>query len=96
MREVDIDLSSAKPRLLTTDLARRSSLLVTMGCGERCPVVPGMQREDWPLEDPKGQPIERVRAIRDEIRERVAELIDRNGWAREVRTREPGPLSTTR
>jgi arsenate reductase (thioredoxin) len=96
MREVGIDLSRAMPRLLTSELAENASLLVTMGCGERCPVVPGLAREDWPLQDPKGQSIALVRAIREKIRERVVGLIDRNGWAREVGTREPGPGSTIR
>jgi len=81
MREVGIELSQSTPRLLTDELARSSCLLVTMGCGERCPVVPGLPREDWALEDPKGQPVTRVRAIRDAIRERVLELIDRHRWA---------------
>jgi arsenate reductase len=75
MREVEIDLSSAKPRLLTEELARDADLLITMGCGDACPAVPGLQRDDWPLPDPKGQPIERVRAIRDEIRSRVGKLV---------------------
>jgi arsenate reductase len=68
-------LSSAKPRLLTEELARDADLLITMGCGDACPAVPGLQRDDWPLPDPKGQPIERVRAIRDEIRSRVGKLV---------------------
>lgn len=76
MNEVGIDLSSAQPTLLTDELAAASSLLVTMGCGEACPAVPGLRREDWPLEDPKGMPVERVREIRDEVRERVVELIE--------------------
>jgi len=75
MREIGIDLSSAKPRLLTEELARGASLLVTMGCGDACPAVPGLRRNDWPLRDPKGQPPELVRAIRDEIRDRVARLV---------------------
>jgi arsenate reductase len=53
-----------------------------MGCGEQCPVVPGLRREDWPLEDPRGKPIERVRQIRDEVRGLVAELLRRQGWLR--------------
>lgn len=77
MREVGIDLSHVKPTLLTDELAREASLLVTMGCGEACPHVPGLAREDWPLEDPKGKPIERVREIRDEIRKRVEALVAR-------------------
>ncbi|MBX3189703.1 MAG: arsenate reductase ArsC [Labilithrix sp.] len=71
MREVGVDLGHAKPALLTDELARSASLLVTMGCGEACPVVPGSKREDWPLEDPKGRPLDEVRRIRDEIAARV-------------------------
>ena len=85
MKEVGLDLSAAVPRQLTPELARGAALLVTMGCGEGCPAVPGLRREDWPLEDPKGRPLERVREIRDEIRRRVRELIERSGW-----TRAPG------
>ncbi len=77
MREVGIDLADAVPRLLTSELAAGAAWLVTMGCGESCPVVPGARREDWPLEDPKRKPVERVREIRDEIRRRVAELVAR-------------------
>jgi arsenate reductase len=77
MREVGIDLSTAAPRKLTDELAREASMLVTMGCGEACPFVPGLRREDWPLEDPKGKPVERVREIRDEVRGRVEDLIRR-------------------
>ena len=75
MREVDIDLSTAKPQLLTDALAGSADLLVTMGCGEACPYVPGLQRRDWPLEDPKGKPIEKVRQIRDDIKKEVESLI---------------------
>ena len=81
MKEVGIDLSSAKPQKLTDDLARGASMLVTMGCGEACPVVPGLRREDWPLEDPKGKPMERVREIRDEVRGRIEDLILREHLA---------------
>jgi arsenate reductase len=80
MREVGIDLGAARPRLLTPTLAADAGLLVTMGCGEACPFVPGLEREDWPLPDPKGQPPERVRAIRDEVRARVERLIAARGW----------------
>jgi len=80
MREAGIDLAGSTPRLLTAELAAGARLLVTMGCGENCPVVPGLQREDWPLPDPKGQPIERVREIRDQILGRVRSLIDSRGW----------------
>ena len=82
MNEVGIDLSSARPQLLTEQLAKNANLLVTMGCGESCPVVPGVERQDWPLADPKGQSLERVREIREEIRGRVIELIDSKGWGR--------------
>jgi arsenate reductase len=82
MREVGIDLSTNRPQKLTDELARGADLLVTMGCGEQCPVVPGSRREDWPLEDPKGKPIERVREIRDDVRLRVGELLRREGWIR--------------
>ena len=82
MREVGLDLSSARPRLLTDDLARGVDLLVTMGCGEECPHVPGVERADWALADPKGRPIEDVRAIREEIRARVESLISQRGWKR--------------
>jgi arsenate reductase (thioredoxin) len=75
MREVGIDLSATTPQKLTPELAAGSQVLVTMGCGDKCPFVPGARVEDWPLEDPKDQPLERVRAIRDEIRDRVADLI---------------------
>jgi arsenate reductase (thioredoxin) len=75
MKEVGIDLSSATPRKLTAELAQGADLLVTMGCGDECPYVPGLKIEDWPLEDPKGKPIERVREIRDEIRRRVEGLL---------------------
>jgi arsenate reductase len=75
MQEEGIDLSGARPQLLTRDLAAEAQLLVTMGCGDECPFVPGVRRDDWPLDDPKGQPIERVRAIRDDIRARVEALI---------------------
>jgi arsenate reductase len=81
MREVGIDLSAAKPARLTDELAARGNILVTMGCGEACPVVPGLKRDDWPVEDPKGKPPERVREIRDEVRGRVERLIAAEGWA---------------
>jgi arsenate reductase len=85
MREVGIDLSGARPALLTEELARHASLLVTMGCGEACPFVPGLQREDWSLEDPKDKPLERVRKIRDDVRQRVEELLSVHEWQRGVR-----------
>ena len=75
MQEEGIDLSGARPQKLTSELAAEAQLLITMGCGDECPYVPGMRRDDWPLEDPQGQPLDRVRAIRDEIRARVDALI---------------------
>ncbi|MEO6212445.1 MAG: arsenate reductase ArsC [Vicinamibacterales bacterium] len=75
MNEVGLDLSASPTRKLTEALARDADLLVTMGCGDQCPYIPGLKVEDWPLEDPKGKPIERVREIRDEIRARVQALL---------------------
>lgn len=77
MRELEIDLSSAKPQKLTAELAQGADTLITMGCGDECPYVPGLRRDDWPLPDPKGQGIETVRQTRDEIRKRVLELLTR-------------------
>jgi arsenate reductase (thioredoxin) len=82
MREVGIDLDGLEPQRLTDELAATASILITMGCGEACPVVPGLRRLDWPLDDPKGKPVEKVREIRDEIRTRVASLLAEEGWAR--------------
>jgi arsenate reductase len=82
MGEVGVDLAASVPRVLTDDLAAEVSLLVTMGCGEACPVVPGARREDWPLEDPKGKPLAQVRAIRDAVRARVVALIRRESYGR--------------
>ena len=76
MREIGFDLSQAQPQLLTEALARDAHLLVTMGCGEKCPYVPGLRRDDWPLRDPKGLPLDDVRQVRDQIKDRVMELID--------------------
>ena len=82
MREVGIDLAGARPQQLTDDLARGADLMVTMGCGEACPQIPDLQRDDWPLDDPKGRPVDEVRRIRDEIRDRVAALVGARGWTR--------------
>lgn len=82
MAEVGVDLSAVTPQQLTDELAQGASMLVTMGCGDKCPYVPGAKVEDWPLEDPKGKPIERVREIRDDVRSRVAALVAREGWGR--------------
>jgi arsenate reductase len=82
MRELEIDLASAVPQKLTPELARGARLLITMGCGDECPIVPGARRDDWPLDDPKGRSIEDVRRIRDEIRARVVDLVTNEGWKR--------------
>lgn len=79
MRELAIDLSGVVPQKLTNDLARQAQVLVTMGCGDACPFVPGARVEDWPLPDPKGQPIGAVRRIRDEILARVQKLLAQEG-----------------
>jgi arsenate reductase len=80
MREEGIDLAYAKPQFLSEELARQDTLLVTMGCGDACPYVPGLKKLDWPLTDPKGLPIDEVRKIRDEIRQRVANLATERAW----------------
>lgn len=82
MREIGIDLADAKPRLLTDALAQDAHWLITLGCGEACPNVPGLKREDWPLEDPKGRSVQQVERIRDEVAARVADLLEREGWMR--------------
>lgn len=82
MREAGVDLSNVQPRKLTDELAREAQVHVTMGCGDACPYVPGARVEDWPIPDPKGQPLETVRAIRDDIAQRVGDLIAREGVAR--------------
>lgn len=82
MAEAGIDLSNAPTTKLTSELAAQAQLLITMGCGDECPVVPGLERDDWPLQDPKGQPVERVREIRDDIRGRVEALIEARGLRR--------------
>ena len=75
MQEIGIDLSHAKPQKLTEELAQQAQLLITMGCGDKCPHVPGLRRDDWPLRDPKGLPPAEVRTIRDEVKRRITELI---------------------
>jgi arsenate reductase len=82
MREVGVDLEHAHPQRLTPELAASANVLVTMGCGDQCPFVPGAEIDDWPLDDPKGQSLERVREIRDEVRARVGQLVQRKGWER--------------
>jgi arsenate reductase (thioredoxin) len=85
MREIGIEVSQARPQLLTPEIVSDIDWLVTMGCGDSCPVAPGVKREDWSLPDPHGQPLARVRQIRDEIRERVRVMLVANGWEREPR-----------
>jgi arsenate reductase (thioredoxin) len=80
MREAGIDLSDAAPALLTKERAQGAALLVTMGCGEECPVIPGVRIDDWPLDDPKDQSRDRVREIRDDIRGRIVRLLQETGW----------------
>ena len=75
MRELDIELSDRTPRLLTQELAEQADVIVTMGCGEECPYIPGKRYIDWELPDPQGRPRAEVRAIRDEIERRVTELL---------------------
>ena len=82
MSEVGVDLASAPTTKLTPEVAAGASFLITMGCGDECPVVPGVTRDDWPIEDPKGKPPGTVRTIRDEIHRRVQSLVNRHGWAR--------------
>jgi arsenate reductase len=82
MNELGIDLSAAKTTKLTPESAGTASTLITMGCGDECPYVPGVTRDDWPLEDPKGKSIETVRSIREEIRRLVEALIAKERWAR--------------
>jgi protein-tyrosine-phosphatase len=75
MRELGIDLSNRRPQLLTTELAEQADVVVTMGCGDACPYIPGKRYLDWNLPDPKGRPIPEVRGIRDEIARRVDSLV---------------------
>ena len=76
MRELDIDLADRDPQLLTADLAAQADVVVTMGCGDECPFIPGKRYIDWDLIDPAGQPLDQVRAIRDDIDQRVHALVD--------------------
>jgi arsenate reductase (thioredoxin) len=76
MRELGIDLTDRKPQLLTRELAEQADVVVTMGCGDACPYIPGKQYIDWDLPDPNGRPIAEVRATRDEIGRRVTALLE--------------------
>ena len=80
MSELGLDLGGSAPRLLSDEVARTAQLLVTMGCGEACPYVPGLKRDDWGLPDPKGRPLTEVRKIRDDIRAHVLALLTCEGW----------------
>jgi protein-tyrosine-phosphatase len=75
MRELGVDLEGVQPRLLTRDLAEQADVVVTMGCGDECPYIPGKRYVDWDLPDPKGRPLDEVRAVRDDIAARVRELV---------------------
>jgi arsenate reductase (thioredoxin) len=76
MQELGIDLSDRRPQLLTRELTEQADIVVTMGCGDECPYIPGKRYIDWDLPDPKGRPLHEVRAIRDEIEGRVSTLVD--------------------
>ncbi|MCC3283805.1 arsenate reductase ArsC [Arthrobacter caoxuetaonis] len=75
MAEEGIDMSAEQPKVLTTDAVRESDVVITMGCGDTCPIYPGKRYEDWELEDPAGQGVDAVRPIRDEIKARIQSLI---------------------
>ena len=75
MRELDVDVSGRTPKLLTREMAEQADVVVTMGCGDECPYIPGRRYVDWDLEDPKGRPLDEVRATRDDIARRVEALI---------------------
>jgi arsenate reductase len=75
MRELDVDLAGRTPQRLTRELAERADVIVTMGCGDACPYIPGKRYVDWDLPDPKGRPLAEVRATRDDIAARVQELV---------------------
>jgi arsenate reductase len=76
MRELDVDVGDQTPRKLTREMAERADVVVTMGCGDECPYIPGKRYLDWDLPDPKGLPVDQVRAVRDDIATRVGELIE--------------------
>ena len=90
MAEIGLDLSGCSPQRLTEDLAKGAQLLVTMGCGEQCPVVPGLSRLDWSIPDPEDQPPEFLDAIRDEVRARVLYLLKERKWMAEPAGQAPG------
>ena len=84
MREEGIDITAETPKVLTTEAVQESDVVITMGCGDVCPIFPGKRYEDWALEDPAGQGIESVRPIRDDIRGRITELVSELLGAEEV------------
>ena len=81
MLETGIDLSQARPQYLSAALCKGAYIVITMGCGEECPLIPGVERDDWPVDDPNGKPIDTVRQIRDEIRKCVTGLIWERKWS---------------
>lgn len=89
MQEVGIDLSAATPQKLTQELANHADLLITMGCGDKCPYVPGLRRDDWPLADPKGRPMDEVRAVRDDIKVVLQDSFRLRDWIRRQRDCSP-------
>jgi arsenate reductase len=93
MAEAGIDIAAKQPKLLTTDAVKSADVVITMGCGDTCPVFPGKRYEDWDLPDPAGQPLDAVRHIRDQIRDRVGHLLTellRNGTETSPPTRPLG------
>ena len=76
MRELGVDISRERPQLLSDSAVRQADVVITMGCGDACPIYPGRRYQDWELEDPAGQPLEKVRPIRDEIERRVRALLE--------------------
>jgi arsenate reductase len=86
MLEIGMNLGGSRPQRLTPELAQDAVLLVTMGCGDQCPYVPGLAVADWPLPDPQDRPVEEVRRIRDDLRARVEALVRSRGWTRERQT----------
>jgi len=85
MREAGLDLARNRPQRLTPELAKNATLLVTMGCGDQCPFVPGLEVADWPTPDPKDRPLADVRGIRDDVRARVSALVKSRGWEHRAR-----------
>ena len=89
MRELGIDLAGRTPQLLTKELAAQADVVVTMGCGDECPFIPGKRYVDWDLADPAGQPLDQVRAIRDDIEQRVRALVNELGTPAESPAGDP-------